>query len=68
VSVAATPLEDGRMRVTIEYYQEGTGRLQTLACEGRTAEIDREVRALPRRERKLAEVALARIRALNATK
>jgi hypothetical protein len=68
VSVAATPLEDGRMRVTIEYYQESTGRLRTIACEGRTAEIDREVRSLPVRERKLAEVALARIRALNQTK
>jgi hypothetical protein len=68
VSVAATPLGDGRMRVTIEYYQEGTGRLRTIACEGRTAEIDREVRSLPRRERKLAEVALAHIRALNSQK
>jgi hypothetical protein len=68
VSVAATPLDDGRMRVTIEYYQEGTGRLRTIACEGRTAEIDHKVRSLPRRERKLVEVALARIRALNPTK
>src|SRR5262249_12693583 len=40
VSVAATPLEGGNLKVTIEYYQEGTGRLRTLTCSGGPDDIE----------------------------
>ena len=63
VSVAATPLEGGKMRVTIEYYQDGTGRLRTVTCEGTPADIALEVQKLPARVKNLADVALDRIRA-----
>jgi hypothetical protein len=68
VSVAATPLEQGRMKVTIEYYQEGTGRLRTVTCQGGNPEIDSAVSKLPERERNLVRVALERIRELNSRK
>ena len=58
VSVAATPLDQGKMKVAIEYYQEGTGRLRTINCEGSPAVIDGEVRKLPDRERALVQTAL----------
>lgn len=64
VSVAATPLDGGKMRVTIEYYQDGTGRLRTVTCEGTPAEIGLEVQKLPSRVQSLANLALRRIRAL----
>ena len=63
VSVAATPLEGGKLRVTIEYYQDGTGRLRTVTCEGTPADIAAEVQKLPARVKGLADVALDRIRA-----
>jgi hypothetical protein len=63
VSVAATPLDGGKMRVTIEYYQEGTGRLRTVTCEGTAADIASDVQKLPARVKELADVALDRIRA-----
>jgi hypothetical protein len=64
VSVAATPLDGGKLRVTVEYYQDGTGRLRTVTFEGTLAEIGREVQKLPSRVQGLANVALRRIRAL----
>jgi hypothetical protein len=63
VSVAATPLDGGKMRVSIEYYQDGTGRLRTVTCEGTPEEIAQEVQKLPGRVQSLANVALDRIRA-----
>jgi hypothetical protein len=62
VSVAATPLDGGKLRVTIEYYQEGTGRLRAVTCEGTPGEVSREVQRLPSRVQSLANVALDRIR------
>jgi PDZ domain len=64
VSVAAAPLDGGKMKMTIEYYQEATGRLKTVTCEGGPSEIDAEVQKLPERVQKLANLALARIRKL----
>src|SRR5439155_1681204 len=40
ISISALPLEEGKMKVVIEYYVEGTGRLRTVRCEGLPAEID----------------------------
>jgi hypothetical protein len=66
VSVSATPLDNGKLKVTIEYYQEGTGRLKSITCEGQPDEIDGEIKKLPERERKLAEVAFQRIRGMSS--
>ncbi len=68
VSVSATPLEQGRMRVAIEYLPEGATRLRTITCEGSTADIDGEVDKLPELERGQARVALKRIRDLISDK
>jgi hypothetical protein len=68
VSVAATPLEDGKMKVTIAFVQTDTGKLQTVTCQGASADVDREVRKLPERERNLVRAALERIRELNTNK
>jgi hypothetical protein len=69
VSVAATPLEDGKMKVTIEYHEDRTGRLQTITCQGVKAEIDSQVKKqLPERECNLVQIALKRIRDLNSQK
>jgi membrane-associated protease RseP (regulator of RpoE activity) len=64
LSVTATPLEEGRMKVAIEFLPEGGTRLRTVTCEGSAAEIDTEVGKLPERERDLVRVALKRIREL----
>jgi hypothetical protein len=68
VTVAVTPLDGGRMAVTFEYVQEGTGKLGTVTCSGTPGEIDKEVHKLPARVQDLARVALERIRALEAQK
>ena len=69
VSVAATPLERGRMKVTVEFYPEGQGRLQRVSCEGDASEIDSEIaKQVPERERGMVQVALKRIRMLNTPK
>ena len=66
VRVAATPLGGGKMRVIIEYDPAGTGKPQTLTCEGQRDDIDTAVGKLPERERGLARAALQRIRDLNS--
>jgi hypothetical protein len=66
VSVLATPLDRGKMKLTIEYY--ATGRLHTVTCEGAAAEIASAVQKLPERERNLVRVALQRLRRLNTEK
>ena len=63
VSVAAAPLERGRMRVTIEFYPDEQGRLNSVVCEGAPDEIDSQVeKRVPVRERGMVQVALKRIR------
>jgi hypothetical protein len=64
VSVLATPLKDGKMRVTIEY--SSGGRRQKVTCEGADTEIARTVQGLPERERDLVRTALQRLRAFNS--
>jgi hypothetical protein len=65
VNVAATPLGGGNLKVTIEYYQEGTGRLRSLTCTGTPNAIEGEMQKLPIRVQNLAKVALQRIKALD---
>jgi membrane-associated protease RseP (regulator of RpoE activity) len=67
VSVCATPLEAGKMKVTIEYYAP-TGQLQTVTCQGAAAEIARTVQKLPERERQLVRIALQKLRTLNSAR
>jgi hypothetical protein len=66
VSVWATPLDSGKLKVAIEYY--AGGRLKTVTCEGAEAEVDQAVRKLPERERNLVRVALQRLRTLHGEK
>lgn len=66
ISVSALPLENERMRVTIEYYHDASGRLKTLTAEGSSADIDVEVQKLPERERNLTRRALEQIRTLSS--
>jgi hypothetical protein len=66
VNVTATPLGGGKMLVTIEFYKEGTGKLQTFTCSGTAVEIDSKVKELPQRVQDLALAALQRIRALDS--
>jgi hypothetical protein len=68
VSVSATPLTDGKMRVTIAYPRGPAGQVNQLTCEGGSADIDRAVQQLPARERSLVQAALERIRQLSSTR
>jgi hypothetical protein len=68
VSVTATPLGDNNMKLTVEYYPEGSGKLKTVVCSGSPKEIDSEVQKLPDRVQRLTRNALVRIRALELQK
>lgn len=68
VCVSAMPLDEGKMKVTIEFYAEGTGRIRTVVCQGGPADIDNEVEKLPERERLAAHNALERLRLLTNPK
>jgi hypothetical protein len=68
VSVAATPLDGGRMKVTIAYPHGDSGRVRTLTYQGAVTEIDSAVQRLPERERHLVRAALQRIRDLSSTR
>ena len=62
VCVSAMPTDKGKIKVTIEYYAEGTGKLEKVVCED--PNIDSEVAKLPARERDAARSALERLRML----
>src|SRR5438128_2506815 len=62
VSVTATPLGSGNIKVTFEFYQEGTGRLKSVSCSGTPKDIEEEAKkVLPSRVQGLAKKALERI-------
>jgi hypothetical protein len=63
VSVTALPLGENKIKLTIEYYEEG--RLQTASCSGEPKVIEGEIEKLPNRVQALAKAALNRIRDLN---
>lgn len=67
VSVSAAPLDGGKMKLTIEYYQETIGRVRSVTCDGTAEEIASKVKELelPPRVRELTRVALDRIRDLD---
>jgi hypothetical protein len=58
-SVIVTPLGSGNLKVTFEFYQEGTGRLKTVSCTGNPKDIEEEARKLlPARVQGLAGKAI----------
>jgi hypothetical protein len=63
VSVTALPLGENKIKLTIEYYEEG--RLRTASCSGKPEAIESEIEKLPNRVQALAKTALTRIRDLN---
>jgi hypothetical protein len=66
VSVTATPLGSGNLKVTFEFYQEGTGRLKTVSCTGTPKDIEEEARKLlPARVQGLAKKAMDRLQELD---
>jgi hypothetical protein len=64
VSVRATPLCPGQVRLVIEYYPEGARQPKTVTCEGELKQIEAEVQKLPERERACVQTVLKRLRAL----
>src|SRR5262249_50665077 len=66
ITVAARPLPDGKMRVTVAYL--AAGKAQSLVCEGSPSAINLALRQLPEHERHLVEMALDRIRMINSEK
>jgi hypothetical protein len=64
ITVAAKPLPDGTMRVTVQY-PGAKGNAESLVCEGSTGAINEALQKLPERERDLVRNALERIRMLN---
>jgi hypothetical protein len=72
VSVVATPLDGGKMKVAIELYAQGTGKIrEVVECEGKSADIDNQIendKRLSKSEREAAQVALQRIRAVTDPK
>jgi hypothetical protein len=72
VAVEAQPLEKGKLKVSFVYYSH-TGKLERVTCSGSLNQIETEVRQLgeqrrmPARVQDLVDVALKRIRVLNAS-
>jgi hypothetical protein len=63
ITVAAKPLPDGKMRLTVEFIG-ATGKTRPLVCEGTPGMIDAEVAKLPEDTRTLVKAALEQIRKL----
>jgi hypothetical protein len=61
VSVVVKPLEGEQLRVTVQYYKEGTSTLRTVTCTGSSSEIETEFQKLPKRVQPLALAAYQRI-------
>lgn len=64
LSAQVEPLGDGRLKVDLQYYLEGTGRLRSRTLTGTLAELTAEVGKLPEDERRLGKVLLERLEPL----
>jgi membrane-associated protease RseP (regulator of RpoE activity) len=62
LSVEATMLDNGKMKVCFEYRQEGKAKLKKVTYSGSLDEIEAQVRQLPTSIQDLARVALGRLR------
>ncbi len=67
LSAQIEPLGDGRLRVDLQYYLEGTGRLRSRTLTGTLVELARQIDQMPRDERRLGQVLLERLEQLNLT-
>jgi len=65
VSISATPLESGRLKLTVEYYPDNTGRLKTVNYEGTLEEIQTGLQSLPPKVCNYSRIAVERLRALD---
>jgi hypothetical protein len=68
VTVTAAPLEGNRLRLTIEYYNDTTGRYDTVPCVGTPQEIDDQIKKLPGKLPEFARIAVKRVRELELQK
>jgi hypothetical protein len=70
ISITATPLDDGKMKVTIEFYKEGKIINPPLECTGTADEIDKDIKEKVKDDdkRSAIQTALIRIRKLTAPK
>jgi hypothetical protein len=62
VNIAATPLGGNSMKVSVEYYDDKSGRILTFPCSGTPDEINDQLGKLPGEVQKLVKVALRRLR------
>jgi membrane-associated protease RseP (regulator of RpoE activity) len=67
VTVYASPLAGGKMRLTIEYQPAG-GKKKTVTCDGTGPDLADAVEKLPPRERNLVRIAIERLNTLNEPK
>jgi len=62
VNVSAKLLNDGSLKVTIDYFEEG--KPQSLICTGKQSDIEKQILKLPPRTQQLARCGLERVRIL----
>jgi hypothetical protein len=67
LSASVEPQADGRLKVEMRYYLEGTGRLRTRTLTGSLSELQEQVNQFPEAELRLAQVLLDRLQQLNPT-
>lgn len=67
LSAQVEPLPDGRLRVELRYYLEGSGRLRSHTLTGTIGDLQREIDKLAESERRLAQVLLDRLKKLDLT-
>jgi hypothetical protein len=65
LSANIEPQADGRLRIDLQYYLEGTGRLHTRTLTGNLSELQKQVGEFPDAERRLAQVLLDRLKQLD---
>jgi len=68
VTISAAPLENNRLQLDIEYYNDAIGRYQSLRCAGAPDEIDTELKKLPAKLQDTARQAVKRVRELGLQK
>lgn len=74
VTVQAQPQKDGQLQLTIYYYPENSSKIERLSCQAPVADIEKQfhdlakMKQVPVQVQDLVEVALRRLRELNAPK
>ena len=67
VAIECTVLDGGKLQIALEYYPEGSSKLETVTCNGTLPEIEKQVRdhQLPNRVEELVDVAIKRLKMAN---